>query len=284
MAFDHYYAGVPAEQREALRSFREEHPTKHVTIFGTEWTYYTMGQGEQVILWLVGGLRMADAAHSYIPLMQDHYRIIVPDYPVLDTMDELANGLAGLLDAEGVDRACVLSGSFGGMLAQVFVRLFPARVSKLVLSSTTAPDRKQAEAQNAPIKLLGWLPGILTRIMAKQQLYNIIDPPLHEATFYKAYLNELFSIRLDKSAIISTLRCLRAYHYLHFSPGDLVGWDGDILIIDSADDATFSEQGQQAMRQLYPHAEVYTFQDAGHSPASTQQGAFFSKVREFFES
>ncbi|MAU12299.1 MAG: hypothetical protein CL607_20925 [Anaerolineaceae bacterium] len=284
MAFDHYYAGVPAEQREALRSFREEHAAKHAIIHGTEWTYYTMGQGEQVILWLVGGLRVADAAHSYIPLMQDHYRIIVPDYPMLNTMDELANGLAGLLDAEGIDRACVLSGSFGGMLAQVFVRLFPARVSKLVLSSTTAPDPEQAKAQNAPITLLGWLPGVLARILAKQQLYNIIDPPAHEAMFYKAYLNELFSIRLDKAAIISTLRCLKDYNLHRFSPTDLVGWDGDILIIDSADDATFSEQGQQAMRRLYPHAEVYTFQDAGHSPASTQQGPFFSKVREFFGS
>ncbi|MCA9885176.1 MAG: alpha/beta hydrolase [Anaerolineaceae bacterium] len=283
MPFDQYYAGVPPEQRQALLDFRQAHPPRTVNINDTDWTFYTMGRGSKVILWLVGGLRMADAACAYIPLMEPYYRIVTVDYPRLDSMTALADGLATLLSLTGINPVNILSGSFGGMLAQVFVRRYPGYVSKLVLSSTTAPDPAQAKAQNAPLGMLGMLPGVAARMLARQQMYKIMAPPPNEAAFWQAYLAELYSERVGKPEIISTLRCVKDFNQQTFTQEDLAEWKGEILVINSSDDATFTEQGQHAMKYLYPDAFFYTLQDAGHSPASTQPENFFGTVHEFFQ-
>jgi hypothetical protein len=66
-SFERYYADVPAEQVARLRTFRQTHPLKQADVDGTRWAYIACGQGAAAILWLVGGLRVADAAYRSIP-------------------------------------------------------------------------------------------------------------------------------------------------------------------------------------------------------------------------
>lgn len=277
-----YYANVPEEQRQAFRQFREDHPLKRINIAGKNWTYIDTGKGETAILWLVGGLKKADAAHQSIPLLEDDFRIIAPDYPAISTMDELADGLVAILDAEKVAQACVLSGSFGGMLAQVLVRRYPGRVSKLVLSTTTPPDQTVAERYSHQLGMVQMADEMTVREGAKMQFFSIIQPPEAEADFMRAYLDELFSERLGKADIISTYEALLNYTERDFAADDLQDWPGQMLIIDSDDDATFADDARQQMYALYPQAQTHTFRGAGHSPGSTQRDKYFELVRGFF--
>ncbi|HEV7655974.1 MAG TPA: alpha/beta fold hydrolase [Mycobacteriales bacterium] len=64
-----------------------------------------------------------------------HYPVGSPDYGSRD----LVADVAGLLDAYGVERACLLGISMGGAIAQLTALLRPSRVSALVLLSTFAP-------------------------------------------------------------------------------------------------------------------------------------------------
>ncbi len=281
-SFDALYAHVPREQRDALKAFRENHPLQYLTVAGTEWTYHTAGTGEDTILWLVGGLKKADAAYKSIPQLADHYRIIAPDYPALGTMQALADGLAALLKVEDVQRVYVLAGSFGGMLAQVFMRHYPAMIEKVVLSTTSPPNPSHAERYQQLLDMATIAPDALLAETAQSQMFGTIAPADEEAEFYRAYLKELYENRLTKTDIVTIYQAILDYMGKAFSDSDLADWGGEILIINSDNDATFGESVQDNLVNLYPTAQVHTFKGAGHSPASTQREAFFKTVKTFF--
>jgi len=280
--FDAFYANVPAEQREMLHSFRETHPSKQTVVQGTAWDYIACGQGEDGILWLVGGLRVADAAYRSIPLMEDAFRIIAPTYPAVNTMNEICDGLAGLLDAEGIQRVHVLAGSFGGMVAQAFVRRHPNRVKSLVLSTTAALDAEAAERYRQQAAMIAAAPPEVVAQVSKANFVKMIDPPEAELAFWEAYVDELFSQRLGKDDLLSTIACLLDFAENHpLSPDDLKDWSGRVLIIESADDATFDAATRDRLKNLYPTARIHTFEAGGHSPATTRRAEYFALVRDF---
>ncbi len=282
MDFDTIYGDVPDEQKIALKQFRDNHPQKTLIVNDIEWTYHIVGGGTETILWLVGGLKKADAAYKSIPLLADDYRIIAPDYPALSSIADLADGLASILTAENVDSVFVLAGSFGGMLAQVFMRRHPDKVKKVVLSTTTPPDKSHVNRYQQLMEMAKLAPDALLRDTAQTQMLSTIAPPDNEVDFYKAYLKELYEQRLNKEDIVSIYSAIIDYMEQVFTPDDLQNWSGELLIINSDNDATFGEATQKTLVDLYPTAQVHTFEGAGHSPGSTQREAFFALVRDFF--
>ncbi|MEL7434595.1 MAG: alpha/beta hydrolase [Chloroflexota bacterium] len=280
--FESLYSDVPTEQRDALRAFRENYAHHTLDVADTTWTYTTAGSGEKTILWLVGGLKRADAAYKSVPLMTDDYAIIAPDYPAVGSMDALADGLAAILDAQNIEQAYVLSGSFGGMLAQIFLRRHPKRVAKIILSTTTAPVASGVERYAQLRDMAKVAPPELLAETAQSQMFSTIAPPYSEADFYRAYLKELYEHRLTKADIVTIYEAIIDYMGRTFSDDDLAGWQGEMLIFNSDNDATFGDSNQQALYALYPDAQVHTFEGAGHSPGSTQREVFFQRTRAFF--
>src|SRR3954469_26074150 len=65
-----------------------------------------------------------------------HGRSPVVDRPI--TIEDLANDLAGLLDALGIEQAHIVGLSLGGMTAQAFGARHPERAQSLVLMTTSA--------------------------------------------------------------------------------------------------------------------------------------------------
>lgn len=273
--FDELYADVPADQREKLRRFRATYPLR--TYEG--WEYIDTGAGDEVLLLLVGGLRMADAAHGNIPLLTDTFRVIAPSYPALSTMAALSDGIADILRHEGIGKVHVLAGSFGGMLAQVFVRRHRALVDKLVLSTTAVLDDETAERYRQALQMMQPMDAEQVAELAQQMMFQIIAPPADQHAFYRAYLKELYTQRVDKAALISTYEALLDFaENITLRPDD---WDGETLVLESDDDATFNEATRARVRALYPQAESYVFHNAGHSPASTQRDLYFEVVKGF---
>ncbi|MFN8372347.1 MAG: alpha/beta hydrolase [Anaerolineae bacterium] len=276
--FDRFYGAVPIEQRERLHQFRQQHPTHRAQVGELEWEYLTGGSGDEVILLLVGGLRVADAGFRSMTELERTFRVINPTYPRALTMSQLCDGLIGLLAAAGVTQAHVLAGSFGGMVAQALVRLYPQSVKSLILSNTAVLDETAAARYRSELDMITPIPPELVREGAKDRFYHMVAPPEDESVFWRAYLDELFTVRLDKDDLLSTYHCLLDFA-AHFTltPID----QPRTLIIESSDDATFDQKQRDAVKNLYPHAQVYTFQSAGHSAATTQRDTYFQVVREF---
>ena len=85
--------------------------------------------------------------HRIVPLLAERYRVIVPDLRNHGKSDwvrghveitDLADDLAGLLDAMGISGAAVLGYSMGGMVVQELARRHPRHVGTMVLAATAA--------------------------------------------------------------------------------------------------------------------------------------------------
>ncbi len=281
--FDQIYADVPAHQREALHNFRQNHPPRHITHNGVTWEYLVAGdKSRPPVLFLVGGMRVADAAYENIPMLSDEFYIIAPTYPSVSTMADLVDGFIAILDAEGITKAHVLGGSMGGMLAQVFVRNYHHRVDKLIISTTTLPNAEYAHRYLTALELMLPLPDDEAMNGAKAWIFETIAPNDEHALITRAFVDELYSQRLNKADLMSTQQCLVDFHTnYHFSADDLAGWTGHIYVLESDDDATFDEVVRAKVRELYPQAVHYVFHGAGHSPATTQRDLYFKVVKGF---
>lgn len=275
-----YYAAVPATQRAELFAFRQAYPTQQFMVDGVAWDVLdTGGADKPALLILVGGLRVADAAYkTTAPLAQD-FRVIVPTYPALTTMAALCDGIVGVLDALELDQAHLLAGSFGGMVAQVLVRRHSARISNMILSSTGIPDAGPYKTQR---RMVAALPRFVLRRTLPNRMLAVMAVAHDQQSFWKAFLRELFTERLSKREVLATFDAILdfAENYT-LSAADLEGWRGQLLIIQSDDDATFDAASREAVRKLYPDAQFHRFENAGHSPAQNQPDVYQRVVRAF---
>ena len=277
------YRDVPAEQHARLLSFRATHSPRQLRVGrrGPLWEYLACGYGAPYLLILPGGLRVAEAAFPLITALEPDFRVLAPSYPPARKLEPLLDGLAALLDAEGAAQAIVLGMSYGGSIAQSFVRRYPQRVSRLVLSNTgVPPTREEVRTLPSLIAALHLLPYRLLRRLITP-LFSRFVFACDEQAFWQAYVNELLTCRLHKSDVLSHFRvALDLGRRYRFTPGDLAGWAGRVLILESEHDLVPPAE-QAALRALYPGAQVYTFHQGGHTPWLTRTEEYVGAIRAF---
>ena len=151
---------------------------------------------------LPGGAMVGEAGFTRIPAFEGRYRVIAPSYASVSTADELLDGLAGVLDAEGVREAHVLGPSYGGMVAQCFVRRHPERVRTLILANTLVPPRRMLRLARIFLALLplvpvGWLRALRERGLSRA-FYGVPSVPPEDQVFWRDYQHGLVS-RMSKA-------------------------------------------------------------------------------------
>jgi pimeloyl-ACP methyl ester carboxylesterase len=287
VAFDEIYKKVPTEQVARLKEFRLAHPYKHLTIGDAEWQYISCGQGERALLLLPGALSVGESTFPLITAFENEYRVIAPSYTLSLTMAGLCAGLARILEAEAVNETHVFGGSYGGLVAQYFVRQYPSKARSLILSHTFILTQRYAKPAWIASKLFPALPQSLFVPLIKLRIDKLLLSTLRaakhpEAEFWRAYLNEAISSDLLKEVSIHQNKCLLDLaHQPQFTPDDLKEWHGKILIIESDDDPAIPARSRALLRSTYPQAEVYTFRDAGHASSILKREEVVSIIRTF---
>ena len=290
-AFDEIYAKVPREQVARLKDFRRTHPYKQLTVGDpkgdTKWEYISCGQGEQTLLLLPGALSVGESIFPFIEAFENEYRIVAPSYALSLTMTGLCRGLAHILESEGLNQAHVLGGSYGGLVAQYFVRRFPDQTRSLILSHTFVLTPKFAKPLWLAGKLFPALPQKLFAPILRLRLNKILVSTLRaanhpETEFWRAYLNEAIASDLLKEVFLHQNNCLlELARQPQFTPEDLKGWPGRVLIIESEDDPAITARDRALLRSTYPNAQVHAFRDAGHASSILKREEVFSIIRSF---
>jgi pimeloyl-ACP methyl ester carboxylesterase len=289
-AFDKIYSNVPKEQVAWLKEFRLTHPYKQLTIGDTKWEYISCGKGEQPLLLLPGALSIGESTFSIITALENEYRIIAPSYALSLSMTGLCAGLAHILEAETLDRCHVLGGSYGGLVAQHFVRQYPDKVCSLTLSHTFVLNPSHKKLFWFAGKLFPALPQSLFVPLLKLRLNKMLLSKLRatnhpETELWRAYLNEAIAVGLLKEVFLHQNKCLLDLaRQPQFTPGDLKEWNGKVLIIESDDDPAIAARDRAALRSTYPQAQVHTFRDAGHASSILKRQEVVSLIRRFFAS
>jgi pimeloyl-ACP methyl ester carboxylesterase len=284
--FEQIFRNVPQDQKEQLKRFRSTHPYKRLAVAGGHWEYQASGTGEETLLLLPGGLRVGETLFQHSMAFENGYRVIVPTYPPVTTMAQLVDGIAAILEAEQIHKAHVLGISFGGLIAQSFVRRYPGLVDRLILSNTAPPDKVYANAYTHKLKMLlqalSALPFALVLFVYKRWLLKTLAAPSTEREFWRAYLNELLSFHTTKADLVSEARSMLDYaENYHFTRDDLKNWRGRILVLESDTDETIGASLREALKALYPQAQVHTFRNAGHTTYLSQREEYVSLVENF---
>lgn len=283
IAAERYYHHAPQEQVHALLKFRANHTQNHRSLQGLDWSYLYGGQGQEVIVFLPGGLGLAESWFQVMTVFERDYRTFAVTYPFVSTMSALVDGLASLLATEGIHQAQFIGASFGGMLAQCFARKYPGIVNRLILANTAAPDPTIAASlekhNRRALKYALWLVRWASLRSFERQYAAV---PAGDRAFWSAYFKEAMNTQWDRGRMASQSHCAVDFNRNEvFSPGELAFLKSRILIIESADDQAFPSKARARLRSLYPEAGVYTFQHAGHTPLITQRDLFIAVVKAF---
>lgn len=276
-------ANTSLDLRQRLDRFRRTHPYKEIQVEGRRWCYVVGGQGERTLLLLPGGTLVPDTYFMLLEALEHDYRVIVPAYAAVPTMAELVTGAAAILDAEGVERVDVMGSSFGGYVAQCFVRAHPDRVDRMILAATAV---RHFVSQAAPLYLLAQvmklLPVSMVRFFMWRLWSKLVTTSPEQQAFWLGLLNEILTKQLSKANLVSVTEEIYdfAAHY-HFRSGDLAAWPGKILLLQSDQDEAYSPAIRAETRAVYPQARVHTFHDAGHTAIMTATDEFISTIREF---
>jgi pimeloyl-ACP methyl ester carboxylesterase len=275
------YAQVPADRLEQLQAFRRSFPYKDLTHGGVTWSYLTGGEGDSPLLLLSGALTIPDISWISITNCAARRRVIVPAYPPLKTMDGLADGIAAILQREGVEQVDVMGGSYGGFVAQVFVRRYPQLTRSLVLAQTQAPYAEVAARMRRFARLLRWMPMGLVRQMMRRMFRSMMPERSDETACLLAIFDELIRYTLGKQDVIGILERMADFSARPFTPQDLSAWPGKVLLVFGSDDPATPPEVRQRLESLYPGCQVHLFEGAGHSASVTRQDEYLAVIDGF---
>ncbi|HZR42633.1 MAG TPA: alpha/beta hydrolase [Ktedonobacteraceae bacterium] len=267
-----------------LSQFRATHTYRRCNVTSVDWEYLVGGQGTETLLLLPGVHGLGELAFQHISRFEQTYRVISPDYPAgATTVTQLIEGLLEILNAENINAVHVVGGSYSGMIAQCLVRRHPDKIKKLILDHTGPPSRKRIVPYKLFYKLLALLP--ITWIRMSLKLVNRLFPmePVTQKTFWRAYFDEVIATLTKKDYLSRIQVCLDFDQNYRFTRDDLCCWSGEMLIIESDNDTFVSSQEREALKTLYPQAQIYTFRSTGHSAWATQFETFFSVIAQFLQ-
>jgi len=236
---------------------------------------------------LPGALSVGESTFPLISAFENEYRVIAPSYPLSLTMTALCAGLAHVLEAEGLNQAHVIGGSYGGLVAQYFVREYPHQIRSLILSHTFVLRSTLAKPLWFAGKLFPMLPqklfASILRLRLNKMLVSTLRAAKHpEAEFWRAYLDEAIASGLLKEVFIHQNKSLLDLaRQPGLKPDDVAAWPGKTLIIESDDDPAITSRDRACLRSTYPKARVHTFQDAGHASSILKRAEVVSIIRSF---
>jgi pimeloyl-ACP methyl ester carboxylesterase len=281
--FAQFYGEILAPKAAVLADFRRCFPEKSVRDGAVEWRYRVIGSAASALLVIPGGELVNDTGFEFALAMRGCRRVVYPAYPRVDSMEQLAGGLRAILDAEKISQTAILGASFGGALAQVFVRKYPERISHLILSNTGVPLRYLMPS----LRLFNWIakaiPWSATAALLRRSMPRALATTEEDRAFWSAYFDELFSVRLTKADLLANIRIQLDYHRrFHFTPRDLEDWKGKILIAESDTDV-ISPRRRQALRQTYPSALVHAYPNGGHATMFLCFDEYLAMVKRFLD-
>jgi pimeloyl-ACP methyl ester carboxylesterase len=282
--FDVIYHDAPTEQREQLQQFRAVHPYKQLKLGKVTWHYISSGEGSESLLILGGGLSVGETAFRTITRMEPDYRVLSPSYPPVGKMSAIVDGLAAILDAEGIKKTHVFGHSLGAAVAHILVRRYPERVGKLVLSGFGLYTPRRARGMKRSVRLLGLLPHGASRAFYMRRIVKLLAGVNEaERTFWLAYFEELLTVQHSKKTFMGQFKLLMDMfdHADAYRISARVERPEPTLIMVASDDTGFTASEREALIACYPGARVHMFASGGHWAGLAHQAEYNAVLDDF---
>ena len=248
-----------------LRRFLDDSQSRELAHAGARFRYRVLGTGPLGLLLLPGAVGDGESYFALAGLAASH-RLVAIAYPHVGDLDTLVDGLAAILDREGLATTDVAGGSFGGLVAQAFLRRFPARTRRVVLSVTGPADPARAASNEKWARRLGRWPLAVTRALLRAIVRVTLKrvPAPEDRAFWRGFYGDAIA-RTTKTDVRTRYELSAALDRAGPpSPADLAAWQGTMLILEGDADKIAGAKAREALKAIYPGARVHTF--AGQRP------------------
>jgi pimeloyl-ACP methyl ester carboxylesterase len=251
---------------------------------GTKIYWDEQGQGQPVLL--IMGLGYTSAMwHRTRPALSQHFRTIafdnrgvglsgVPPGPY--SIATMASDAAAVLDAAGVSRAHVFGVSMGGMIAQEFALLYPARTRSLILGCTAAGGPSAVRAESKVADVLMARGG-----MTPEQAREAILPYIYDAATPREKIDEDIGVRQPwlptPAGYMAQLLAILAWE----SYSRIAQIAAPTLVIHGESDALVPPGNGELIAGRIPGAKLVLLKHASHLFLTDQNEAAHQEILEF---
>ena len=274
-------------ERAADRLVRGGESVKNgcVRIGDTDMAYVSFGRGERKLVVLPGlsdGLTTVSGkalilSMPYRRFLRDNAIYMFSrknDMPEGYTIEDMADDQALAMEKMGIDRACVLGVSQGGMIAQRLAIRHPRRVERLILA-VTAPNAN--ETVQAVVS--GWID------MALRGDHAALMTDTAERMYSDAYLRKNrkllpLLVRFTKPARYDRF-LINARAILAFDARGELAWIGcPTLILAGSEDRTVGTEAAPELHRGIGGSELHVYDGLGHG-AYEEAKDFYERVMAF---
>ena len=205
----------------------------------------------------------------------------------------MAHTLKGVLDELGIDRADVVGGSIGGVLALHLARLHPERVRRVVMlgggplvQEFPVPQvfRVMASPVGVVIERLGRRPRVMRQIIASgghaDSLADGRIPP--EFVAWRATLQrDTASMRNERAGLRAIIGRDGWGPDIALSERDLGAIQHPTLLLQGTNDPTAPPDLWTRVMKVMPHGQLKFVEDGGHQPWLDDAAGVAREVTEF---
>jgi 3-oxoadipate enol-lactonase len=217
------------------------------------------------------------------------WRLITPDYPGFGRSPRApaqpdvryyAEGVRGLLDRLKLERAVLGGVSMGGYVVFECMRLFPERISGLILANTRAePDSEEIRENRKKMARRVAEEGV--EVLIELQMQRLLAPDTLENN--EAVVEKVRAMILESNpnGVVAALGAMRERPDSTPLLGKI---DVPTLVIGGEEDGISSPDVMRAMAEKIPDSRHVTLQRAGHLSNLEAPQDFNAALKEFLES
>ena len=257
-----------------------------VAVGSTDMYYASFGEGQKKLVVIPGLSDGLTTVKGKAFLLAGAYKDFLKDYTVYmfsrkNSMPEgysirdMADDQVLAMKHMGIDSACVMGVSQGGMIAQLIAAGYPETVEKLILAVTAPYANETAKAV-----VCGWIE------MAKKGDHVSLMVDTAEKMYSEQYLerrSKFFPLmaKFTKPKDHYERFLKNAYAILGFDArSELSGITAPTLIIAGEDDHTVGNEAPEELRTGIRNSETYIYQGLGHGLFEEAKD-FYSRVFDF---
>ncbi len=295
-SFSDIYAIAPQKAVDILEAFRATHPVRNRDKGGYLWRYWDLGEGERAMVFLPSGMGHGEIWFPYLQDLCVDVRCIALSLPECKTMEEYAKCIHDLLVEDlGVKEVILVGSAIGGLITQTFLRLYRQMVIGNVLVTCGAPCKQLPDEdcvrwtqRKKLVMRYTFTPFDPMRQQMGYQTFDQMCPEEYQESmkFWRAFISETYEHHVYKKQYIN-LNCRALpdiYARKPFDVGDMDGWTGKTLILESEGDNYYGERERGLLKDLYPGAQVVQLGKLGQFSLMANEKQNISTLRSFVRS
>jgi len=296
-SFEDIYQIAPESAVRRLTGFRDAHPARTMEKGGMIWRVWDLGrESETAMVFVPSGMGHGEIWFPYLQDLCVDMRCIAVSLPECKKMEDYARQLHDLLTEDlGVKKVVLVGTAIGGMITQTYLRMYRDEVIAQVLICCGAPCKELPDAdctrwleRKKLIPRYTFMPFDVMRGQMGYQTFDLMCPEEYQdgLQFWRAFISETYEVYVYKKQYIN-LNCRALpdiYAKKPFYQGDMEGWGGKTLIMESEGDTYYMEGERELLKKLYPGARVENIGAMGQFAVMAREKENIALLREFIRS